>query len=334
MNSAKTTPSSISDSIAAARSIDVLDFIEKYYGFTFTQKSPTQYRCKEHHSLTVNADRQSWYWHSKGTGGHGAIDFLTKAEQMDFKTAIKTLDEMIPRISSHTRNESNIIKADFKNPLILPEKADFLYKRLYAYLVNTRGIDPNIVKEMLHEKRMYEDKKGNIVFIGYDENNAPKFASLRGTYTNKPFKMDCQGSDKSFSFRMEGTRTDGTTPKQLYVFESPIDCLSHATLKKLHDGDNSPWQEDIRLSLGGTADTALEKYLERNKDIKEIILCLDNDQPGHEAAIRISQKYNARGYKVRTEFPESKDHNEDLKKHINKHKANSVSASKKHVECL
>jgi hypothetical protein len=58
--------------------------------------------------------------------------------------------------------------------------------------------------------------------------------------------------------------------EQLYIFESPIDAMSHATFA-------GEWQQGNRLSLAGTSDTALPQYLEAHPGAKELVLCLDND---------------------------------------------------------
>ena len=65
--------------IEQARNADIIAFLEKYHGFTFAHRGGA-YRCRQHTSLAVKADRLSWYWHSKGLGGFGALDYLVKAE--------------------------------------------------------------------------------------------------------------------------------------------------------------------------------------------------------------------------------------------------------------
>ena len=56
--------------IERVRNTDVIAFLEKYSGFTFAHQGGA-YRCEQHKSLAVKADRLSWYWHSQGVGGHG-----------------------------------------------------------------------------------------------------------------------------------------------------------------------------------------------------------------------------------------------------------------------
>ena len=44
------------------------------------------------------------------------------------------------------------------------------------------------------QDRLYEDKRGNVVFVGHDEQGAARFASVRSTYSD--FRGDCMGSGK------------------------------------------------------------------------------------------------------------------------------------------
>lgn len=280
-----------------ARSIDLIDFLERYKGFHFR---PTigEYRCTEHTSLAVKSDRLSWYWHSKGIGGYGAIDFLMKIEGFDFKEALTLLaDEPIPAPLPPT--------TDIQRDFIIPEKAKS-NRRAYAYLTITRGLDSKIVQELFQKEYIYEDIKGNAVFVGIDEQGKPRYATLRGTYTDKPFRMDYVGSDKRYSFCINGASS------HLYTFESPIDCISHATLENTIQGNTGAYRADSRLSLGGTSGIALAYYLQRYSHINELIFCLDNDDTGRKRAIRLAREYADKGYYTRLELPTLKDYNEVL----------------------
>ncbi len=41
-------------------------------------------------------------------------------------------------------------------------------------------------------------KEKNCVFVGYDKENKPRYAGLRGTNTNSSFKGEVEGSQKNF----------------------------------------------------------------------------------------------------------------------------------------
>ena len=156
----------------------------------------------------------------------------------------------------------------------------------------------------------------NCVFCGFDETGSVKYASMRGTKEHSKFRQDAIGSDKHYGFTMEGTNDE------LYVFEAPIDALSHATLYKLIGED---WETDNRISLGGISDLALEQYLTTHPDIKNITFCLDNDRAGKTNIYGIFdeikgdyttksllEKYKDMGYAVYASFPATKDYNTDL----------------------
>lgn len=281
-----------------ARSIDLIPFLERYKGFHFRHFN-SEYRCAEHTSLAVKSDRLSWYWHSKGIGGFGAIDFLMKVDDYDFKGALAVLAD--EPTTAPVPPPTIATQRDF----ILPERAKN-DRRVFAYLSKTRGLDSEIIQELIQEKKLYEDTKGNAVFVGYDEQGKPRYATLRETYTDKPFRMDCVGSDKRYCFCMNGTSD------RLCLFESAIDCLSHATLENRIQGNAGAYRVDNRLSLGGTSGIALAHYLQRYTHITELVFCLDNDDTGRKRAISLAREYAKKGYYTRLELPILKDYNEVL----------------------
>jgi hypothetical protein len=186
--------------------------------------------------------------------------------------------------------------------LILPPKNKDSH-RAFAYLNKTRKIDREIIADMLKQGKIYESTHHNVVFVGRDKEGIIGFASERGTISTLPYKKDCSGSNKQFSFSMEGRSNT------LYTFEAPIDALSHATLCKLHKLD---YTENHRISLGCLGDIALNQYLEDRPEIKSIILCLDNDRWGRSASAKFMQQLKEKGYTASEEFPKYKDYNDDL----------------------
>jgi hypothetical protein len=112
------------------------------------------------------------------------------------------------------------------------------------------------------------------VFVGRDEAGIARFAHMRGIH--EKYHRDADGSDKRFSFILPSKNRTSTA---LALFEAPVDTLSHACLFPEFEGD--------RLSLGGVSDVALMALLERNPCIREISLCLDNDDAGQVAARKI-----------------------------------------------
>ena len=156
----------------------------------------------------------------------------------------------------------------------------------------------------------------NCVFCGFDENREMKYAAMRSVNQNSSFRQDAIGSDKQYGFCMESTGDD------VFVFEAPIDAMSHATLYKLEGLD---WKKDSRICLGGVSELALDQYLKTHPGTKNIHFCLDNDKAGinniygvydeekEEYTTRsLLEKYKAKGYETSVSLPVLKDYNLDL----------------------
>ena len=169
----------------------------------------------------------------------------------------------------------------------------------------------------------YSAKK--LKYIGLDELKNSYISPLvksgvfeRVSYVNNnsSFRQDAIGSDKKYGFCMESTGND------VFVFEAPIDAMSHATLYKLEGLD---WKKDSRVCLGGVSELALDQYLKTHPDTKNIHFCLDNDQAGidniygvfdekkSEYTTRsLLETYRDKGYMVSVNLPVLKDYNMDL----------------------
>ena len=289
--------------VEQARNADVVVFLEQRHGFTFAHRGGA-YRCRQHPSLAVKSDRLSWFWHSRGVGGHGAIDYLMKMEHMPFRQAVEAVSGVTPPTVPSQREEP-------PKALMLPEKAG-ISLRLYDYLCGRRGIDSDIVNTLIQKEKLYEDKRKNVVFVGHDEYGKARFASLRGTYGDPPFRGDCAGSDKRYSFSMAAC----VPSERLYIFESPIDAMSHASLENAAVGVAGAWERHSRLSLAGTSETALPFFLNQHPAVRELAFCLDNDPAGREAAALMARKYADKGYHTSIILPVGKDFNEDLQARV------------------
>lgn len=298
------------DMLRRAQGVDMVDYLtSKGYSLIHAGGSYKIKVAQKHagdlSSLSVFSDRKGWKRWSDGSTGHDTISFIQNVYGKSFQEAVCELCGEIPhtdQIAADTEFRANDNKA-----VALPPPVSGKYNRAYAYLTNTRCIAPAIVTAMMKEKKIYQDERGNVVFVGMDKAGTPKYGAMRGTITGKQYRGECSGSDKRFSFCMEGTN-----PEKLIVFESPIDAMSHATLVNEITGKPDAWKVHTRLSLGGTADAALMHYLSEHPKCKDITLCLDNDEAGLAAAKLIAQKLSAKGYTVRILPSKCKDFNEQL----------------------
>ncbi len=166
-------------------------------------------------------------------------------------------------------------------------------------------IDHEIIEYCINKGKLYESAEcHSCVFVGYDENKEARFASVRATKGS--YKSDVAGSKKAYGIALEALGKSDT----IYVFESPIDLLSHLTLQKK---DNKNWRDTHCLALGGVSTIALDCYLQCYANINELVLCLDNDESGQEAMKRICVEYESNEYLIRILLPENgKDYNESL----------------------
>ena len=140
---------------------------------------------------------------------------------------------------------------------------------------------------------MYQDNKGNCVFVWRDLEGKEIGAELNGTLTSKRFKGIAPGSAWGHGFNIKSG-----TVETIYFFESTIDLLSFTNLQKCSNC--------ILISMAGLKKEVVFNYIKLYKD-SEIVMCVDNDSAADEF-IKIN---NFDKYKRM--IPKSKDFNEDLK---------------------
>lgn len=286
--------------IEKANNIDLLNYIISQ-GLDFKKVGPASYHIKGYGGLYINSKDNNWYCFSRNKGG-GPIQFVMFLKEKTWVEAMKELlgDNFIGTINKPITSINN--SQEERKDFILPEKNN-TYRHMIAYLIQTRQIDKEIVYELIKEDKLYEDKNRNCVFVGYDRENNPKYANKRGTNTDIAFKGEVKNSDKSHPFYF------GDNGDTVYVFESSIDALSHASIYKLKGLD---WKSQYRLSLGGLVEMGLDMFLEENPRVKNIILCLDNDEAGHEAERKLLSKYNRKNYNTSLYYIKEKDINDEL----------------------
>lgn len=283
-----------------AKRMSTIDVMGQTDGFEF-KRTGYEWKCKQHDSLVVYSDGRGWKWYSRNVWGTSAVEWLTKVKGYSYREAMDYLLGTDNSKRSFTKTEN--FKIEKPKELQLPcSNTNNNCRRVFAYLSQTRGISPTILNYSLHNKLIYEDERHNCVFVGYDEFGKPRYASKRGTVTfgDRPaYKRDCTGSDKSYSFVMEGS-----IKEHLFIFEAPIDALSHATLNLekargmgIKDYETC-WLKHTRLTLGGVSDRSLTRYLSLHPEVRNLSFCLDSDEPGIKASAEYKEKYEQKGYKV------------------------------------
>jgi len=249
------------------------------------ERAGAEYRWKKHDSLTVRENK--WYRHSRSKGG-GPVDFVMEFYGRSFTEAVaKLLGETPPAPTPDT--------PEFRLPPRSPDS-----NTVRKYLTEVRRIDEDVTDFFLSGGDVYESAAHhNAVFVGRDETGIPRYVHSKGTTGS--FRADVKGSDKSipFCYRGEGDR--------LFVFEAPVDLLSFLCLYK------KDWQKQSYLSLGGVSEKALMTFLSDRPSIKTVFLCLDSDEAGNAACIRLNGLI-PNEYAVNRLEPVFKDWNEVLQR--------------------
>ena len=252
----------------------------------------------KHDSITLRGS--TWFDHKNQVGG-GAIKFMQEFYGMDFQTAVQEL--LGQRVTPLSHSPPKVSAKEEKKEFRLPETNTNMH-RVYAYLIKQRFISPDIISHFAKQHTLYEDKEHhNAVFVGIDENGVPRQASKRSTnsYGNS-FRITCQGSDTRYSFAHFGES------KRLYVFEAPIDMMSFLTLYQ------KDWQKHSCIAMNGVYENSVLTALKNHSNLREIVLCVDNDEGGIEAVDRLRDILHENGYpNVKRLAPEFKDWNECLK---------------------
>lgn len=287
------------EEITKANNVSLIDYVQRS-GLETEKAGDNYYHVRGFGGLYINALQNKWNCFSQSKGG-GPIQLIMFLKNKSWVEAVK---ELLDRNCSQYNYQEvkNYRRITEKKGDFIPPEKNNTYKHVFAYLIQTRGIDKDIVNELVKGKKIYEDKNRNCIFIGYSESkNEPKYAAKHGTNTSQKYKGEVENSNKAFPFLFGKGNT-------VYIFESPIDAMSHATLAKIKGLD---WHNQYRLSLGGLSDLGLENFLKENQNIKNIFFCLDNDEPGREATEKYIEKYKDR-YNVDIQKSNLKDFNEDL----------------------
>ena len=253
----------------------------------------------KHDSITLRGS--TWFDHKNQVGG-GAIKFMQEFYDMDFQTAVQELLGQTITFLSHAPSKA-VAHEEKTKEFKLPKSNENMH-RVFAYLIKQRFIKPEIISHFANQHTLYEDKEHhNAVFVGVDENGVPRQASKRSTnsYGNS-FRITCQGSDTRYSFAHFGES------KRLYVFEAPIDMMSFLTLYP------NDWQKHSYIAMNGVYENAVLTALKNHSNLREIVLCVDNDEGGIEAVDRLRDILTENGYTdVKRLAPKFKDWNEVLK---------------------
>ncbi len=294
------------EAIEKAKQVDLLSFLKQFEPEELVRISNNTYSTRTHDSLKISNGK--WMWWSKGVGGKNAVDYLVTVKGMTFVEAVSLILN-----NESVINKTYTVPPKAEKKLILPKKAPDNNK-IIEYL-KSRGINQNVISFFIDKGYIYQSEQmDNIVFVGFDEKNNPRYAGMRGTEKTR-YLGDCYGSDKTYPFRLVNKENTN-----IHLFEGAVDLLSYATLL-FEQGSDFKSQNLVSLSgvyspksevTDAKIPISLSRVLADNPQIKTVYLHLDNDTVGSRATGYLTKALEDK-YKVIEHFvPKGKDVNDYL----------------------
>ena len=281
------------EEIERAAHTDLVQFLRDNH--ETLKRSGSEYEWRDGYAkVTVRGHK--WYHQYEEQGGD-AISFIQRYYNKTFPEAMEFLlgeDRATVPVSKSEKQQKE------KNPFNPPPKNDNM-RRVYAYLLNRRKIDREVLYAFVHAGMIYESADyHNAVFVGFDKDGKAVHAHKRSTTSESTYRGNAEGVAPEYSFHWHGTG------ENLYVFEAPIDMLSYITMHK------NGWRWQSYAACCGVADMVMFQMMQENPNIKKVFLCLDNDEGGRKATKRIAAKLMEKGIPYEILLPVQKDWNQDL----------------------
>jgi 5S rRNA maturation endonuclease (ribonuclease M5) len=261
---------------------------------------------------TINITGSKFYDWKQMEGGGGAIDLVMHVNECDYKQSVAWLGDRFgssAAIEAVTYKAQEIIHSIPVQEFIPPAIAQDKWQGVKQYLTRQRLLPSGLVDRLHEQGLIYADKNQNAVFLrrSLDEKRitgaslrGTTGASLRGTTgADNKFKGLAKGSKRLDGwFYFERGEQSSDPVRRVVLVESPIDAMSLAVLERTDS------KKTLYLSTDGAGQIPTE-YL---KEVKDVVIAFDNDEPGQEMAQRLKTQLPNATRKI----PSSIDWNQDL----------------------
>jgi len=323
----------------AKKYINLVELAVNKFGYKIKKNKSSRYykTLKKDGDIIVvsrNMNNEHWiYFNTRDDNDNGTIiDFIQNRTGYNLGEVRRFLSKYLQE-----KREGKIkeIKDFYVEPsqskdmkLILSEIEQLTYLKENNYLTAERKIN----KDIIEKYPVYQDKRNNIVFILYDELG---YITGLAKY-NKKFKqiLGSKGIWSSIQQDVLNDKEENLKDKvkkieKIFITESPIDALSYTELR------NTDIEKTLLLTTQGQiSDRTIDIlfsfikaiYLITKRKTLKIVLGFDKDETGLYFATEVSFKLKEKMentlingkepfpiLEITTEFPKSKDWNEDLK---------------------
>lgn len=212
---------------------------------------------------------QLWHRFSQGSEGGDIFNFCSIYHGWNMVQTANYVNGLV-RGNNVRQLPQNLMEKQTASKFELPPENEN-YRRMYAYLHKQRGLSYDVIDFFREQKLIYEESQyHNIVFVSFDVYGVPRHAHVRSSNTYSDFRGDVKGNDKRYGFCLPRKNS-----QELVVVEGQLDVMSYYQLFPEH-------QAHI-LALGMTSVAPLQTYLKSHKEIKRVIVGLDNDLAGKAA---------------------------------------------------
>lgn len=221
--------------------------------------------------------------------------FYYKIEKAPLQSALEDLKASASGLGSWSKPKSAPMGNDLGYILTedrLAQGDSAALKRTFAYLVNTRGLNRNLVENFITQGYLKMDSHGNLCFLTYADPLDKKrvtAVTIKGT-TDKRFNQNRVAEPNTGFFYAAKPMLEANAYEEVFVFESVIDLMAYLSLlwdKRITEAEgHSANRCYIALNGLGNFDYLQRLLVGHLGSFKAVNLCLDNDQRGMEGAER------------------------------------------------
>ena len=246
------------EDVAKAKEMDLLTYLCNYEPQELVHVSGNTYCTREHDSLRISNGK--WCWFSQGIGGRSALDYLIKVKGIPFTQAAEIIlgrEAEKPPVFYRQKERR-------RTELLMPELSETT-DRVEKYLYG-RGIHPVIIRYCVENKLIFESANyHNAVFVGHDKYGKARYGALRSTVSS--YKGELAGSDKHFSFPLEGKpnpecfQGSAALRSEIYdkVFEGEAECGTMEEVYQMFNLDHPDGYQGRYLSVSDVVEVVGEE---------------------------------------------------------------------------